>query len=176
MTKEEKNRFIDELAETIGNSPIFYLADTSELTVETTNKLRRSCHQRNVTLKVVKNALLKKALDRVEAYDYSEMYDALKGPTSIMTSEVANAPAKLIKDFRKKNNKPFLKAAFIDESIYLGDEQLDTLSALKSKEELIGDIISLLQSPITNVVSGLQASAGGKVAGLVKALEERGGA
>jgi large subunit ribosomal protein L10 len=174
MTKEEKNRFIDELAETLSGSSVLYLADTSELTVETTNKLRRSCHQRNVKMQVVKNALLKKAFERVEGHDYSEMYDALKGPTSIMLSEVANAPAKLIKDFRKKNDKPILKAAFIEESVYLGDEMLESLSALKSKEELLGDIIGLLQSPIKNVVSGLQGSAGGKIAGLVKALEDRG--
>lgn len=172
MTREERNKFIDELAETLSGSSVLYLADTSELTVENTNKLRRSCHKNNVTMKVVKNKLLRKAFERVEGYDYSELYDTLSGPTSLMFSEVANAPAKLIKDFRKKHDKPILKGAFIEEAVYLGDEQLESLATLKSKEELVGEIIGLLQSPIKNVVSSLQ-SGGNTISGLVKALEER---
>ncbi|NNC82773.1 MAG: 50S ribosomal protein L10 [Flavobacteriales bacterium] len=172
MTREEKNKFIDELAEKLSNSSVLYLADTSELTVENTNKLRRSCHKNNVSMQVVKNKLLRKAFDRVEGHDYSELYETLSGPTSLMFSEVANAPAKLIKDFRKKHDKPILKGAFIEEAIYIGDDQLSSLADLKSKEELVGEIIGLLQSPIKNVVSALQ-SGGNTISGLVKALEER---
>ena len=172
MTREEKNKFIDELAEALSNSSVLYLADTSELTVENTNKLRRSCHKNNVKMQVVKNKLLRKAFERVEGQDYSELYETLSGPTSLMFSEVANAPAKLIKDFRKKHDKPILKGAFIEEAVYVGDDQLSALAALKSKEELIGDVITLLQSPIKNVVSSLQ-SGGNTISGLVKALEER---
>lgn len=172
MTREDKNRFIDELAEKLSSSPVLYLADTSELTVENTNDLRRSCHKNDITLKVVKNKLLRKAFERVEGYDYSELYETLSGPTSLMFSEVANAPAKLIKDFRKKHDKPILKGAFIEEAVFVGDDKLDALSALKSREELIGDVIGLLQSPVQNVVSALQ-SGGNTISGLVKALEER---
>lgn len=172
MTREERNKFIDELAEKLSSSSVLYLADTSELTVENTNNLRRSCHKNNVTMKVVKNKLLRKAFERVEGHDYSELYETLSGPTSLMFSEVANAPARLIKDFRKKHDKPILKGAFIEESIYVGDDQLESLSTLKSKEELVGEIIGLLQSPIKNVVSSLQ-SGGNTISGLVKALEER---
>jgi large subunit ribosomal protein L10 len=172
MTREDKNKFIDELAEKLSASPILYLADTSELTVENTNDLRRSCHKNDITLKVVKNKLLRKAFERVEGYDYSELYETLSGPTSLMFSEVANAPAKLIKDFRKKHDKPILKGAFIEEAVFVGDDQLDALSALKSREELIGEIVGLLQSPVQNVVSALQ-SGGNTISGLVKALEER---
>ena len=172
MTREDKNKFIDELAETLSNSPVLYLADTSELTVEITNNLRRSCHKNNITMQVVKNKLLRKAFERVEGHDYSELYETLVGPTSLMFSEVANAPAKLIKDFRKKHGKPILKGAFIDSSIYVGDELLESLASLKSKDELIGDVIMLLQSPAKNVISALQ-SGGSTIAGLVKTLEER---
>ncbi|NNK80766.1 MAG: 50S ribosomal protein L10 [Flavobacteriales bacterium] len=172
MTREERNKFIDELAEKLSSSSVLYLADTSELTVENTNNLRRSCHKNNVTMKVVKNKLLRKAFERVEGHDYSELYETLSGPTSLMFSEVANAPARLIKDFRKKHDKPILKGAFIEQSIYVGDDLLESLATLKSKEELVGEIIGLLQSPIKNVVSALQ-SGGNTISGLVKALEER---
>ena len=123
-------------------------------------------------MQVVKNTLLKKAMERVEGKNYEELFGTLKGNTSIMFTDVANAPAKLIKEFRKKNDKPLLKGAFVEESIYIGEENLDTLANLKSKEELIGDIIMLLQSPAKNVISGLQ-SGGNTLSGLVKTLSER---
>ncbi|HIP36006.1 MAG TPA: 50S ribosomal protein L10 [Crocinitomix sp.] len=173
MTKEEKSQYIEELSSKLADSGVFYLADTAELTVEAINAIRRKCYNNNIELRVVKNTLLEKALDRIEDRDYSELYGVLAGPTSIMFAEVGNAPAKLIKDFRKKNDKPILKAAYIDETIYVGDEQLDFLSAIKSKEELIGDIIGILQSPAKNVVSALK-SGGGTIAGILKTLEERG--
>jgi len=173
MTKEEKSKYIEDLSVKLSDSGVFYLADTAELTVEKVNELRRKCFSSNIELKVVKNTLLQKALERIEDKDYSELYGVLAGPTSILFSEVGNAPAKLIKDFRKKNDKPILKAAYIDEGIYIGDENLDFLESIKSKEELIGDIIALLQSPAKNVISGLKSS-GGKLAGILKTLQERG--
>ena len=123
-------------------------------------------------MRVVKNALLEKAMDRVEGKDFGTLKDVLKGATSIMLSESSSAPAKMIKDFRKKNPKPILKGAYVDEAIFIGDEQLSALESLKSKEELLGEIIGLLQSPAKNVLSGLQ-NAGGSLAGMLKTLEER---
>jgi large subunit ribosomal protein L10 len=140
--------------------------------VETINQLRRRCFQSNIRLKVVKNTLLSKAMNQVEGKDYGQLQEVLAGPTSIMFSEVGNLPAKIIKDFRKKSAKPILKGAFIDEAVFIGDNQLDMLVALKSKEELVGDIIGLLQSPAKNVVSALKGQ-GGKIAGILKTLEER---
>jgi len=172
MTREEKAKYIDELAAELAANSIVYLTDTADLNVESINTLRRRCFQSNIKLRVVKNALLEKAMDRVESKDYEGLKDTLKGSTSIMFSEVANAPAKLIQDFRKKNAKPLLKGAYIDEAIFVGDNQLAVLEALKSKEELVGEIIGLLQSPAKNVLSGLK-SAGGKIAGILKTLEER---
>jgi len=172
MTREEKVKYIDDLAADLTATNVFYLTDTAELTVETVNALRRKCFNANVSMRVVKNALLEKAMDRVEGKDFGTLRDVLKGATSIMLSESSSAPAKLIADFRKKNPKPILKGAYIDEAIFIGDEQLKALGALKSKEELLGDIISLLQSPAQNVLSGLQ-SAGGSIAGMLKTLEER---
>lgn len=172
MTKEEKAKYIDELAAELSQAGIFYLADTSELTVETINQLRRRCFQSNIRLKVVKNTLLQKAFERIDGRDYSELNQVLAGPTSIMFSEVGNLPARIIKDFRKKSDKPILKGAFIDEAIFIGDNQLDALTTLKSKEELVGEIIGLLQSPAKNVVSALKGQ-GGKIAGILKTLEER---
>ncbi|MCX8482056.1 MAG: 50S ribosomal protein L10 [Crocinitomicaceae bacterium] len=172
MTKEQKAQYIDELAAELSTAGVFYLADTSELTVETINQLRRRCFQSNIRLKVVKNTLLSKAMNQVEGKDYGQLQEVLAGPTSIMFSEVGNLPAKIIKDFRKKSAKPILKGAFIDEAIFIGDEQLDTLVSLKSKEELVGEIIGLLQSPAKNVISALKGQ-GGKIAGILKTLEER---
>tara|TARA_B110000037_G_scaffold169089_1_gene191625 strand:+ start:356 stop:877 length:522 start_codon:yes stop_codon:yes gene_type:complete len=172
MTREEKAKYIDELTTDLTASNVFYLTDTAELTVESVNSLRRKCFQANIRMRVVKNALLEKAMDRVEGKDFGTLRDVLKGATSIMLSESSSAPAKLIKDFRKKNPKPILKGAYIDEAIFIGDEQLVTLESLKSKEELLGDIIGLLQSPAQNVLSGLQ-NAGGSLAGILKTLEER---
>jgi large subunit ribosomal protein L10 len=172
MTKEEKAKYIDELAAELSQAGVFYLSDTSELTVETINQLRRRCFQSNIKLKVVKNTLLQKAMERVDGRDYSELSKVLSGPTSIMFAEVGNVPAKIIKDFRKKSEKPVLKGAYIDEAIFIGDNQLDALVTLKSKEELVGEIIGLLQSPAKNVISALKGQ-GGKIAGILKTLEER---
>ena len=172
MTREEKAKYIDELTEQLKASNVIYLTDTAELTVEVISNLRRRAFKANVSLRVVKNTLLAKAMDKVEYKDFGDLKETLSGATSIMFSEVGNAPAKLIKDFRKKNDKPLLKGAWIDEGVYIGDDQLQMLADIKSKEELLGDIISLLQSPAKNVVSGLK-SAGGTIAGLLKTLEER---
>jgi large subunit ribosomal protein L10 len=172
MNREEKAKYIDELVADLSASNVIYLADTAELTVEVVNNLRRRCFQSNIKMRVVKNTLLEKAMERVEGKDFGNLKDTLAGATSIMFSEVGNAPAKLIQDFRKKNEKPILKGAYIDEAVFVGDNQLETLASLKSREELVGDIIGLLQSPAKNVVSGL-TGAGSKIAGILKTLEER---
>lgn len=172
MTREEKDAQIAELTDRLANNKVIYLADTSTLTVEHTNDLRRACFKGGVSLNVVKNTLLKKAMDNVEGVDFSELYDILKGPTSLMISESGNAPAKVIKQFRKKADKPVLKAAYVEESFYVGDEMLDALANLKSKNELIAELVALLQSPAKNVVSSLQ-SGGNTLSGLVKALGDR---
>jgi len=172
MTREEKAKYIDDLAADLTANNIVYLTDTAELTVETVNSLRRRCFQSNIQMRVVKNALLEQAMNRVEGKDFGALRETLKGSTSVMFSEVANAPAKLIADFRKKNPKPILKGAYIDEAVFIGDNQLVVLENLKSKEELVGEIIGLLQSPAKNVLSGLKG-AGSKIAGILKTLEER---
>jgi large subunit ribosomal protein L10 len=175
MTKEQKNQEIAELVELLSNSPIFYLTDTTSMNAAATSNLRRECFKQKVGMRVVKNTLLRKALERIEGKDYSPLFAAMKGNTAVMTAEVANVPARLIKEFRKKHeDRPLLKGAFIQEDCYVGDNQLEALATLKSKEELVGDIIALLQSPAKNVISALKGSAGQKVAGIVKALEERG--
>lgn len=171
MNKQEKNQMIEVLDGMLNDNNNFYLADISGLTAEENSALRRLCFKRDVSLQVVKNTLLKKALEKNNA-DFSELYDVLVGNTSIMQAEAGNAPAKVIKEFRKKNDKPILKAAHIEESLYIGDENLSALADLKSKDELIGDIITLLQSPAKNVISALQ-SGGNKLSGIVKALEEK---
>lgn len=171
MKREEKKQIIETLAEKLQSSNIFYLADTSELDVESINKLRRLCFRRKVSMQVVKNTFLKQAMEKVEK-DLEPLYDALKGPTSLMFADTGNLPAKLIKEFRKNYPKPLLKGAFIEEVCYIGEDQLDVLSNIKSKEELIGDIILLLQSPAKNVISGLH-SGGGKLAGILKTLSEK---
>ena len=170
-TRGEKELLINELIADLNNNPNFYITDTSSLTVEKTNQLRRECFKNNVSMKVVKNTLLMKAMER-SGKNYEELYSALAGTTAVMFCEVGNVPAKLIKDFRKAGDKPKLKAAFVEECSYLGDNQLDTLISIKSKNELIGDIIGLLQSPAKNVIGALQ-SGGGKIAGIVKTLSER---
>lgn len=172
MNREEKAKYIDDLASELSSSNIFYLADTSGLTVEVVNQLRRKCFQSNIQMRVVKNTLLGKAMEKVEDKNFGDLNVTLAGATSIMFSEVGNTPAKLIQEFRKKNAKPILKGAFIDEAVFIGDNQLDALATLKSKEEVIGEIIGLLQSPAKNVISGLKG-AGGKIAGILKTLEER---
>lgn len=172
MTREEKAQYISDLAAQLSASSVVYLTDTADLTVEAVNSLRRKCFQSNISMRVVKNALLEKAMDQVEGKDFGALRDVLKGSTSVMISEVANAPAKLIADFRKKSEKPVLKGAYIDEAIFIGDDQLKALESLKSKEELLGELIGLLQSPAKNVLSGLKG-AGSKIAGILQTLEER---
>lgn len=172
-TRTEKNQQIEQLVEEIKGTNVLYLTDTSSMDAESTSQLRRACHKNGITLKVVKNTLLQKAMERIEGRDFSGLVSSLTGQTSLMIAEKGNAPAKLIKDFRKKDAKPALKSAWIDEAVFVGDDQLSMLASLKGKEELIGDIIALLQSPMKNVISGLQGSGGHKIAGLVKALEER---
>lgn len=171
MRKEEKDQVIEQLVEKLSATKNFYLTDASSLTVEKTNTLRRNCFKKNIELKVVKNTLLKKAFERMEG-DYSPLYTVLKGSTAVMFTDTVNEPAKLIKDFRKASDKPSLKAAYVEESFYIGDNQLDALIAIKTKNEVIGEIVGLLQSPAKNVISALQ-SGGGKIAGIVKTLSER---
>lgn len=172
MNKEDKSLVIDALAKELASANIFYITDTIGLNAEKTANLRRKCFGQNISLKIVKKSLLKKALGKVEGKDFTELYPALKGHTAIMFSEVGNAPAKLIKDFRKTSDKPVLKAAYVEETIYIGENQLEALVNIKSKNELIGDVIALLQSPAKNVISGLKGQ-GGKIAGIVKTLSER---
>jgi len=172
MKKEQKTQIINDLAERLAASKHFYLADTAELSSEKTSRLRRLCFERKISMVVVKNTLLRKALERTNDGEFQPIYGTLKGSTSILFCETANEPAKLIKEFRLKEKKPILKAAYVEESVYIGDEQLDALASIKSKNELIGDIIGLLQSPAKNVISGLKSS-GGKIAGVVKTLSER---
>lgn len=171
MNKQEKEEIVKALSAKLNENSVFYLADISDLDAESSTKLRRLAHKREVSLNVVKNTLLRKALEAAEG-SYEEFYEVLKGNTSIMFAEVGNAPAKLIEEFRKKNDRPILKGAYIEESIYIGDDKVKALTEIKSKDELIGDIITLLQSPAKNVVSALQ-SGGNTISGLVKALAER---
>lgn len=172
MKKEEKSLVIDSLVEQLANNSHFYLTDVASLTAEKTSQLRRLCFNKQIKMLVVKNSLLKKAMERSTSKDYQPLLGSLKGSTAILFSEVANEPAKVIKEFRKKNDKPVLKAAYVEESAYIGDNQLDVLASMKSKNEVIGDIIFLLQSPAKNVISGLKASSG-KLAGIVKTLSDR---
>jgi len=171
MTREEKAQVIESLTTTLTENDTIYLADISGLNAMTTSNLRRACFKANVKLAVVKNTLLSKAMEKSDK-DFGELSETLKGNTSIMLAEVSNAPAKIIKDFRKKSDKPLLKGAYIEEAIYVGDDQLDMLVSIKSKEELIGDIIGLLQSPAKNVISALQ-SGGNKLSGILKTLSEK---
>jgi large subunit ribosomal protein L10 len=172
MKKEEKNVIIDKLAELLKENANFYLADISELNAEKTSALRRKCFEREVTLTVVKNTLLQKEKEK-NGFAETAIFEALKGSTALMfTAGAANVPAKVIKEFRASNDKPVLKAAYVQESLYVGDNMLEDLVNIKSRDELIGEIVMLLQSPAKNVLSALQ-SAGGKLAGLCKTLEER---
>lgn len=173
MTREEKTQIINSIAEKLNEYPHFYITDTSALNAEQTASLRRKCFEKDITMMVVKNTLFEKALEKVGGEHVAELTPVLKGATAIMFTHVNKAPAVLIEEFRKTADKPVLKAAYVEESVYVGDEMLKALTAIKSREELIGEIVGLLQSPAKNVISALQASAGGKVAGLVKALEER---
>lgn len=170
MTREQKANVIQDLTATLSNNSTIYLADISGLNASDTSNLRRACFKANVSLSVVKNTLLSKAMEASDK-DFGELPELLKGNTSIMMSEVANAPAKVIQTFRKKSDKPILKGAYIEEAIYVGD-RFEELSNIKSKEEMIGEVIGLLQSPAKNVISALKSS-GGTIAGLIKTLSER---
>lgn len=173
MTREEKSQVIEDLKVKLAETPNFYLTDISGLNAIATSDLRRACFKANIQLSVVKNTLLEKAMEASEK-DFGELPTILKGNTSVMYSETGNAPAKVIQAFRKKSDKPFLKGAYIEEAVYIGDDQLDMLVNIKSREELIGDIIGLLQSPAKNVVSALK-SGGGKLSGIIKTLSQREG-
>jgi large subunit ribosomal protein L10 len=171
MRREEKNAIIDSLAERIKEYSHFYLTDTAQLNAADTSDLRRKCFENDIKLIVVKNTLLKRALEQSDV-DFEELYPVLKGTSSIMFTQSGNIPAKLIKEFRKKHDKPVLKGAYVQESIYVGDNMLDTLVSVKTREELIGDIIMLLQSPAKNVISALQ-SGGNTIHGVLETLSKR---
>ena len=171
MTKQEKIQEIKDLTTEISSVKNLYLTDIAGLNAVQTTALRRACFKSNIKLSVVKNTLLAKAMDASEK-DFGELQSVLKGNTSLMFSEAGNTPAKLIKDFRKKSEKPVLKGAYIEEAIYIGDDQIDFLESIKSKEELLGEIISILQSPAKNIISALQ-SGGSNISGILKTLSER---
>ncbi len=172
MRKEEKQVIVDALTDRIKSYGNFYITDTAELSVAKINNIRRKCFEQGIAIQVAKNTLISKALEAA-GVDSEELKGVLKGASTLLFSETANAPAKLIKELRKSGDKPVLKGAYIDSAVFVGDTQLDALVNLKSKEELVGDIIGLLQSPAKNVVSALQ-SGGSTIAGLVKTLQERG--
>ncbi len=172
MKKEDKGLVIEKIAQTIKQYNGFYLVETAGLDAEKTSDLRRACFKADVKLLVVKNTLLHKALESLEG-DYTELYPALKGSTSLMCTNVGNAPAKLLKDFVKKGDTlPALKAAYVEETVYVGADQLDALAAIKSKNELIADVVALLQSPAKNVVSALQSGAN-KLHGILETLSNK---
>ena len=173
MNKDQKNEVIELLKDKFNQYNNFYVTNTEALTVAQVGKLRRICFNKNVEMKVAKNTLIRKALESIDAERYAGMFDSLNGVTALMFSENAKEPALIISTFRteSKTEKPVLKAAYIDSSIFVGDKELESLKTLKSKNDLIGEIIGLLQSPAKNVISGLNA--GAKLASLVKALEER---
>lgn len=171
MTREEKSLVIQDLTAQLAENNIIYLADFTGMDAESSSNLRRACFKANIKLAVVKNTLLAKAMEASDK-EFGELPSVLKGNTSLLFAETGNAPAKLIKDFRKKSTIPMLKGAYIEEAVFIGDNQIDALVSLKSKEEVIGDIIGLLQSPAKNVVSALQSS-GGKLAGIIKTLSEK---
>lgn len=173
MNKTEKTDFIEVLKNKFAESQFFYITDSSALTVEQINNFRRKCFESDVEMQVLKNSLVKKALESAdESKGFGPLIDVLKGPTSVMFTSKANEPAKILEAFRKDHDKPVLKAAYIDTDVYLGDDSLKELANLKSKEDLIGDVIMLLQSPIKKVIGSLQ-SGEQTIAGLVKALQER---
>ena len=171
MTREEKLNVIQDLTAQLTESPTIYVTDISGMNAETTSALRKACYRADIRLAVVKNTLLAKAMEASDK-DFGDLPGVLKGSTSLMFAEVGNAPAKLIKTFRKKSDRPLLKGAYISEAIYIGDDQLNALESIKSKDEMVGEIIGLLQSPAKNVISGLK-SGGGKLAGILKTLSEK---
>ena len=171
MTKEEKHNQIKTLTKDLSEAPNFYLADIAGLDSKSTLDLRRACFKSNIRISIVKNTLLKKAMED-SGKEFGDLKSTLKGNTSVLFSDKGNTPAKLIKDFRKNLDKPILKGAFIEQSIYIGDDKIDILADLKSKDELIGEIISLLMSPINNVLLSLK-SGSNKISGIIKKLTEK---
>ena len=171
MKREEKDIIVNGLVDQLNDSPHFYLTDSSKLNAEATSLLRRRCFESKVKMVVVKNTLLKRALEKTD-YKVEELYDVLKGSTSIMFTETGNSPAKLIKEFRKKFEKPLIKAAYVEESVYIGDDQLENLVNVKSKDELLGDLIGLLQSPMKTVISQLK-SGNNILAGVLETLSDK---
>lgn len=171
MKKELKAQIIEQLTSKINASGHVYITDIDNLNAEQTANLRRECFKRNIELEVVKNTLLRNAFERAER-DFSELYPILKGASSVMLCAEANVPAKLIQELRRKNDKPILKGAYVEEAVFIGDNQLEALVTVKSKNELIADVIALLQSPAKNVISALQ-SGGGTLAGILKTLSEK---
>ena len=175
MTREEKSAVIEELSSQFTTSRYFYITDHSTLNVEKTNALRRLCFEKGIQMSVVKNSFIKKALEHAaleNKEDYSELVGALKGFSAVMFTDAGNIPAKLIKEFRGDDIKPQVKAAFIDSAIFVGDDQLDALTKIKSKTELLGELLGMLQSPMQNLLGALQ-SGGNTIGGLLKSLEER---
>ena len=172
MTRTEKDQLIDELVQVLAEKNVVYLTDASGLDSEATTSLRRECNKKDITVRVVKNTLLRKAMERTEDRDYTELYEVLKGQTALLFGDIGNAPARVLTEFRKKHDMPILKGAYVEEATYLGDENLEALTNIKSKEELVADVIALLQSPMKNVVGALN-SGGNTLSGLVKALQER---
>ena len=171
MTKEQKVQEIQDLTDKLSSVKNLYLTDIAGLDAVQTTALRRACFNSNIKLSVVKNTLLEKAMEASDK-DFGNLKEVLKGNTSLMFSDVGNTPAKLIKNFRKKSEKPLLKGAYIEEAIYIGDDQIEVLESIKSKEELIGEVITLLQSPAKNVISALQ-SGRSNISGILKTLSER---
>ncbi len=171
MRKEEKKKLIDTLTQQLTENNNFYVTDIAALNAEDTSDLRRLSFKNGIQLVMVKNTLLRKAMENVDK-DFTELYSTLVGNTAVMFSEAGNVPAKMIKEFRKNNSKPIVKGAFIEETCYIGDDQLDFLVSIKSKDELVADIVALLQSPVKNVVSALQ-SGGNTLTGILKTLAEK---
>jgi len=171
MKREEKHQVANEISEDLSKYKNFYITDISDLTVIQNNELRRLCHSRGVTLRVVKNTLIRKALENA-GIDSSQFTGVLKGFSSVMFAEGRSTAAKLIEEFRKSSERPVLKAAYIDESLYIGDDKLESLLKLKSKQELIGEVLGMLQSPMQKVISALQ-NGGNTIAGIVKTLSEK---
>jgi len=171
MKREEKDIIVDSLVDQLKNATHFYLTDASELNAERTSLLRRKCFENNIQMLVVKNTLLKRALEKTD-YKVEELYSVLEGPTAIMFTEIGNAPAKLIKEFRKKSDRPILKGAYVQESVYVGDDQLEALVNVKSKDELLGELIGLLQSPIKTVISQLKTG-NNILAGVLETLSDK---
>jgi len=171
MRKEDKSTLINDIVSSINEYSHFYVTEAGGLNAEVSSNLRRECFKQEVKMVMVKNTILRKALEQIEG-DFEDIYGTLKGTTAVLFSNTGNVPAKLIKEFAKTNEKPTLKGAFVEESIYVGADQLDTLCSIKSKEELLGDVIGLLQSPMKNVVSALQ-SGGSTIHGLLQTLAEK---